>query len=201
MKRNWVKDSPNPYFLTHTVLDWTHVFINTTLNSVILDAFNHYRFGYGVQFYGYVIMPNHIHYIAQFNQEKYGLSDFARDFKSTVTKKIFDLIKLNSKESSFPVFKLFSKNGLKIKSSGELIDFLLESGRNADQDIKLWRDDETPIILETEEMGTQRLNYLHENPVKKGWVEKPEDYTYSSASFYLNGKTFPFRVNNLFEEE
>ena len=90
---------------------------------------------------------------------------------------------------------------MKIKSSGELIDFLLESGRNADQDIKLWRDDETPIILETEEMGTQRLNYLHENPVKKGWVEKPEDYTYSSASFYLNGKTFPFRVNNLFEEE
>ncbi|MBL7030465.1 MAG: transposase [Candidatus Marinimicrobia bacterium] len=171
------------------------------MNSVIIEAFNHYRYVYGVQFYGYVIMPNHIHYIAQFQQEKYGLSDFTRDFKSTVSKKIHDRLALVIDESSFPINNIFRENNLKIKLPMELRDFLLDSGKNAEQEIKLWRDDEKPIILETEEMGIQRLNYLHDNPVRKGWVETPEEYTYSSASFYLSGKSFPFRVTHLFDEK
>lgn len=34
----------------------------------------------------------------------------------------------------------------------------------------------------------QKLDYLHENPVRAGWVENPEDFLYSSARDY-SGKT------------
>nr|WP_321452415.1 hypothetical protein [uncultured Carboxylicivirga sp.] len=34
----------------------------------------------------------------------------------------------------------------------------------------------------------QRLNYIHNNPVKAGWVLNPEDYPYSSAVNYSGGK-------------
>jgi len=34
----------------------------------------------------------------------------------------------------------------------------------------------------------QRLDYLHDNPVKEGWVEHPEDYSYSSAIDYAGGQ-------------
>lgn len=30
----------------------------------------------------------------------------------------------------------------------------------------------------------QKLNYIHENPVKEGIVEKPQDYLFSSARNY-----------------
>ena len=31
-----------------------------------------------------------------------------------------------------------------------------------------------------------RLQYIHENPVREDWVEKPEDYLYSSARNYAD---------------
>jgi hypothetical protein len=33
-----------------------------------------------------------------------------------------------------------------------------------------------------------KLNYIHENPVRAAFVENPQDYLYSSASNYINGK-------------
>ena len=32
----------------------------------------------------------------------------------------------------------------------------------------------------------QKLQYVHDNPVKEGWVLNAVDYPYSSASNYLN---------------
>ncbi|MCL2649416.1 MAG: hypothetical protein FWD60_00130 [Candidatus Azobacteroides sp.] len=32
-----------------------------------------------------------------------------------------------------------------------------------------------------------KLDYIHENPVRSGWVIRPEDYVYSSTSNYVNG--------------
>ncbi|WP_017258473.1 hypothetical protein [Pedobacter arcticus] len=37
-------------------------------------------------------------------------------------------------------------------------------------------------------MFEQRLDYLHNNPVDAGIVEKAEDYLYSSAKDYQEGK-------------
>ncbi|NJN25809.1 MAG: hypothetical protein HC819_07500 [Cyclobacteriaceae bacterium] len=37
-------------------------------------------------------------------------------------------------------------------------------------------------------MMEQRLDYLHENPVKEGWVDTPQDYLYSSARDYVGRK-------------
>ena len=34
----------------------------------------------------------------------------------------------------------------------------------------------------------EKLNYVHFNPVRAGLVEKAQDYIYSSASNYVNGK-------------
>ena len=37
-------------------------------------------------------------------------------------------------------------------------------------------------------MMHQKLNYLHNNPVEAGFIEKPEDWLYSSAKDYYNGR-------------
>jgi len=39
--------------------------------------------------------------------------------------------------------------------------------------------------LYSEKWFYQKLNYLHENPVRKGFVTKPEDWKYSSAKNWL----------------
>jgi hypothetical protein len=37
-------------------------------------------------------------------------------------------------------------------------------------------------------MAWQKLEYIHQNPVKAGFVEKPEDYLYCSARSYQGMK-------------
>jgi putative transposase len=45
-----------------------------------------------------------------------------------------------------------------------------------------------PVELFYNEMMDQKLEYIHDNPVKEGLVEKPEDYLYSSARNYAGMK-------------
>ena len=48
----------------------------------------------------------------------------------------------------------------------------------------LWRGDNKPIELWSNAVITQKLNYIHQNPVEEGLVFKAEDYMYSSAYDY-----------------
>jgi len=43
--------------------------------------------------------------------------------------------------------------------------------------------------LNTSQMIDSRLEYIHQNPVRAGWVENPEDYLYSSARNYAELNT------------
>ncbi|HOX82912.1 MAG TPA: hypothetical protein PLJ60_11930 [Chryseolinea sp.] len=42
--------------------------------------------------------------------------------------------------------------------------------------------------MSTNEIIDQKLEYVHDNPVKEGIVDKPEDYLYSSARDYTGVK-------------
>ena len=40
------------------------------------------------------------------------------------------------------------------------------------------------VELDNSAMITSRLDYIHQNPVRAGWVSRAEDYLYSSARNY-----------------
>ena len=44
-----------------------------------------------------------------------------------------------------------------------------------------WQQHNKPIELSSNEMIERYVNYLHENPVKAGYVELAEDYVYCSG--------------------
>jgi len=51
---------------------------------------------------------------------------------------------------------------------------------------QFWRQENAPIECYSPEFTVQKLNYIHNNPVAAGIVEKPIDYIYSSAKSYSN---------------
>jgi len=55
---------------------------------------------------------------------------------------------------------------------------------------QFWRQDNQPKELSDNNMIDQKLDYIHQNPVKEGIVENPEDYLYSSARDYFGNKGF-----------
>ncbi len=51
---------------------------------------------------------------------------------------------------------------------------------------QLWTHENHAVELSTNNMIDTRLNYIHDNPARAGWVEQPEDYLYSSARNYAD---------------
>jgi putative transposase len=41
-------------------------------------------------------------------------------------------------------------------------------------------------VIYSQKFIEQKINYIHNNPVRAGIVEKPEDYLYSSARNYAD---------------
>ena len=106
--------------------------------------------------------------------EGYYLENIMRDLKKFTSTEIIKAIKDNPLESRKEwLLKAFAEEG-KRNSNNTLNQF--------------WQQDNHPIELYNNKMIEQKLNYTHNNPVKSGFVEKPEDYVYSSARDYAGIK-------------
>ncbi len=54
----------------------------------------------------------------------------------------------------------------------------------ANEEFQLWKNDNHPIELYSDNVIKQKLDYLHNNPVRAGYVGRAQDWIYSSASNY-----------------
>ena len=55
-------------------------------------------------------------------------------------------------------------------------------------EFQFWTHENHAIELNSKSKVDSRLKYIHENPVRAGWVESPEEYVYSSAKNYYGEK-------------
>jgi putative transposase len=56
------------------------------------------------------------------------------------------------------------------------------------KDFQFWQQHNHPIELFDNAIMEQKLDYLHNNPVEAGFVEKPEDWLWSSAGAYAEAR-------------
>lgn len=92
------------------------------------------------------------------------------DFKRFTSKAIVGVIKENPKESRRKQFL-------------EVFKFEATKSSNVNH-YQFWRHDNMPIELWSNKTIIQKINYVHQNPVKEGLVDREEDYKYSSAKDY-----------------
>ncbi|WPR75766.1 REP-associated tyrosine transposase [Algoriphagus sp. NG3] len=163
-----ISDQEMPYFLTFQVVGWADVFSRKVYRDFILENLTYSRKEKCLYLYGYVIMSNHIHLVVQVKEGK--LSDWVRDFKKFTSKKLVKLVLDNPEESRREWLKMVFEYHAKFnKRSG---------------DLQFWTHDNHAIELYRPEMIESRMKYIHDNPVRAGIVENPEDYLHSSARNY-----------------
>jgi len=69
-------------------------------------------------------------------------------------------------------------------------DFLLsqfaryKKPHKTQSEYQLWQEGSHPQLMATESVLRQKLEYIHQNPVKRGYVDMPEHWRYSSARCY-----------------
>ncbi len=54
-----------------------------------------------------------------------------------------------------------------------------------DREHQMWEEGAHPQLLKTQNMLLQNLDYIHSNPVKRGYVDRSKDWRYPSARNYV----------------
>lgn len=156
-----IKDQLGQYFITCTVHQWADVFTRKLYIDILLDSLRFCQKEKGLNIHAWVIMSNHIHLIISSKKEK--LSDIICDFKKYTSTKLVSAIRENPKESRKK--------------------WLLWLFRKEDR-IWFWEEGYHGEEIITPSFFGSKLNYIHLNPVRAGFVEKEEEYVYSSCGDY-----------------
>ncbi len=163
-----IRDPMSAYFLTFTVVDWVDVFTRKIYRDILIDAFTYCRNFKGMQVWAYVIMSNHVHCIL--SSKTNNLPGILRDFKRHTASTILEAIGSPGESRRDWMMKRF--------------EFAARSNvRNSPH--QFWMHDNHPEELITPKFTSQKLNYIHMNPVRAGLVDRPEDWLYSSARNYV----------------
>ncbi|MBE9535890.1 MAG: hypothetical protein IMF07_01820 [Proteobacteria bacterium] len=140
------------YFLTFTVRRWYYLFDRHNRWEILLSSLRHCQEHKYLKIYSWVFMLNHLHLMVQGND----VAGFVRDFKKHTSKEL----KKNILATEPGILKLFEK----------------------DEKYRFWGNTNMPELIESEKFYWQKLNYIEQNPVRKRYVENPENWIYSSAS-------------------
>ena len=134
-------------------------------SHLVEHVFNSWRWlqaNRGFTIFGYVILENHLHLLASCRD----LGAVMGDFKSFTARQIID--------------------DLKIRGETSLLKQLAwhKEAHKDDRTYQVWQEGSHPQQIQNEDMLRQKLAYTHYNPVKRGYVDRPEDWRYSSARDY-----------------
>lgn len=166
-----IRDQAGLHFLTFTVVGWIDLFSRQLYRDIFLKNMDYCRREKNLSVGAYVIMSNHAHLIWQSKSAQ--LSAAIRDFKSFCTKQFVRAIKSENesrREWLLYMFRFFANR------------------TNQNKEFKIWTGENHPEEITSREFLLTKLNYIHQNPVRAGLVRNAEDYLYSSASNYMNGK-------------
>ncbi|MCW3084798.1 MAG: transposase [Bacteroidetes bacterium] len=153
------------YYVTLTIVGWMDVFTRKEYVYNLMKNIKYCQENKGLEVYAYVIMSNHVHMVARSSEQP--LNFLLGNFKSYTSKQLITQIESNSQESRkdwlIHMFKFYGR------------------GNSQNEEVQFWQNGNHPIELRSWEVIKQKINYLHNNPVKQGIVANPQDYIYSSA--------------------
>jgi REP element-mobilizing transposase RayT len=164
-----IKDQEALYFLTFQIVDWVDLFTRKVYKDILIDSFKYSMENKGFQIFAYVIMSNHVHLIA--NSTIGQLSDTICDLKKFTCRKFIEAIEEIAESRKNWMLNRFKFNA---------------SQHAGNKNYQIWTHDNHAILLYSNEFIKQKIEYIHDNPVRAGIVEKAEDYLYSSARNYAS---------------
>ncbi|RPI06610.1 MAG: hypothetical protein EHM64_02410 [Ignavibacteriae bacterium] len=156
------------FFITTTVVHHAKVFIKKEYCDILLHNIRYYQQRYKFEILGYATMPSHLHWIIEIKSSQGSVSDIMRDVKKYSA---WDIMEAIEHDGQTNLIKLFEDSAYLSNSHS--------------QKRKFWMPRFDDEVIHNEGMLLTKLGYIHNNPVKAGLVENPEDYIFSSARNYI----------------
>jgi REP-associated tyrosine transposase len=156
------------YFITGSLLEWRPLFARHTYAMIVLHSLDWHRKQGRFQLYAYVIMPTHFHVIAK-PAENQTISANLQSLGSFTAHTILQQLRADN-------------------LTAELAFFAQNREPDRSEQHQIWQPMQAKNIY-TPAFLSEKMEYLHNNPVTKKWqlAEHRDAYTYSSACFYDRG--------------
>ena len=167
-----IDEQRGAYYLTLQIVNWVDLFSRQVYRDIVIENLRYCIAKKGLIVYGYVVMSNHVHLLVQ--SSKGELSNTIRDFKSYTSKKFIQYIEQNNESRSEWLLSVFKGAAFSHKRNSKY---------------QVWTHENHAVHVYSDKFVTQKLDYIHMNPVRAGIVREPEDYIYSSACNYAGEST------------
>jgi len=148
------------YFFTSVAHKRLPIFQTDKLKKIVCDAFDEARRSANLLLFAYVIMPDHSHILTDSKRKP---SDTLRFLNGISAKRVLDHLKENA-TMSLEKLRMFEKKG--------------------GYKYSVWEHHADTFRVTSESAFMQKVNYIHQNPVKAGLVEHPDEYLYSSSRIW-----------------
>jgi len=151
------------YFVTSTIIEWLPVFTSGRYFEIITRSLQFCREHKGLKIYAYVILENHFHLVAsgpEFSQTMSSLKKFT-------AREIIRQLNEDKKQWLLNQFAYYKKRHKKGSAH------------------QIWQEGFHPQSMMNDEVLAEKIEYIHHNPVRRGLVDLPEHWRYSSARNYL----------------
>lgn len=154
------QDSPALY-ITIVTKDRLPVFKTERMKQVLCEAINEARQSAKMFLFAYVIMIDHLHLLTS---RPSTTSDVLRVLKGLTGRRVIDHLKGNGHVSSLAKLR--------------------HQKQKRDHEYSLWQVEKNVLPVFSEGMFMQKVNYIHQNPVRGGLVEHATEYQWSSARIW-----------------
>lgn len=169
MSRKYKFKNPTAaYFVSFATVYWIDVFTRQVYFSILEESIKHCQKEKGMEVFAYCFMPNHVHLV--FRSIIEDPSGLLRDFKGFTARQLLKAIEENPKESRKKWMLSMMKRAGQRNSNVKKRQF--------------WQQHNMPIELWSGKVIKQKIDYIHNNPVKAGFVTNSIDWKYSSARNY-----------------
>jgi putative transposase len=166
VRRRLLLTGPAAVFVTTTVVNWLPVFSDESLAEQVTNEIRETTRRFDISVCAYVLMPSHLHLLIGFPQIE-SLTTFMQILKQGTARRIKNLLSPDLRKT------LTTQSGY-----------------------YLWKPRFDDLIIETEKQFRIKAEYIHNNPVKAGLVQRVEDYPHSSARYWLCGKLAPLPIDS-----
>jgi len=166
---NWPPhiDPSHLYYITTSAVQHRPVFQRDVIKRILIDSLNTGRILQQYALFAFVIMPNHLHFIVRCLND-YTPEDIIREFKKSTSNLIIRHLQAEHHDKALSFFAAMVKP-------------------DQNQKHRLWENEYQAKNIFSPTFLRQKLAYIHNNPLQPHWrlTQKPEDYIWSSARFYL----------------
>lgn len=119
----------------------------------------------------FVVMPDHVHCLVWFDDDT-ALPDFVKVWK---------------KMSSHYIIK-------HLREVSPAMMEHLKVRRNGRDIVAVWNRRYYDYYLPDSKKAYEKINYIHQNPVRQGLVPRAEDWMWSSAAWYIKGRSVGVKI-------